>query len=132
MFIYLIVNHVTGRYYVGQHKGTNLRKYLQEKLHHAQKHRGSSRLFASMREHPKDAWSIHALLSDIKTKPELDAYERDFIAAYLELAEEKRLKHRANYENRVAYLSVLAKECPSDRAPNEETVNLDRMELPNG
>jgi hypothetical protein len=32
----------------------------------------------------------------------------------------------------VAYLSVLAKECPPDRAPNEEKVNLDRMELPNG
>ena len=69
---------------------------------------------------------LRTLMCSDSTSP----YERDFIAAYLELAEEKRLKHRANYENRVAYLSVLAKECPPDRAPNEETVNLDRMELP--
>src|SRR5208283_3371701 len=42
---------------------------------------GTSRLFNAMREHTDHAiWSIHALLSDIQTRPELDAYERDFIA----------------------------------------------------
>ena len=80
MFIYLIVNHTTGKYYVGQHKGNNLRKYLQTKLSDAFKNRGgSSHLFASMRKHGREAFTIHALLSDIHTKPELDAYERDFI-----------------------------------------------------
>jgi len=81
MFIYLIVNHVTGKYYVGQHKGRNLKKYLQDKLSHAkQKVYSGSHLYNSMRKHPKEAWSIHALLSDVQTKIELDQYERDFIA----------------------------------------------------
>jgi hypothetical protein len=33
-----------------------------------------------MRKHPKEVWSIHALLSDVQTRVELDAYERDFIS----------------------------------------------------
>jgi hypothetical protein len=69
---------------------------------------------------------LHQIMCSGATTP----YERDFIEAYLKLAEDKRLKHRANYEHRVAYLSVLARECPPDRLPNEEKVNLDRMELP--
>ena len=81
MFIYLIVNHDTGKYYVGQHKGNNLKKYLQQKFHHAQKGiSSSSRLYRSMRAHPDPyLWSIHALRSDIQTKPELDELEKDFI-----------------------------------------------------
>jgi hypothetical protein len=82
MFIYLIVNHITGKYYVGQHKGNNLKKYFQQKLGHAK--RGESKrsyLYNSMRKHPDPSiWSIHALLSDIQTKPELDQHERNFIA----------------------------------------------------
>ncbi len=81
MFVYLIVNHETSKYYVGQHKGSNLKKYLQQKLHHAR--RGiseNSRLFHSMRKHPDPkVWSIHALRSDIQDRIELDQIERDFI-----------------------------------------------------
>jgi len=85
MFIYLIVNRATGKYYVGQHKGTNLRKYLQDKFSQAwyelkRGRGGSSHLFNSMRKHPKEAWSIHALLNDVQTREELDQYERDFIS----------------------------------------------------
>ena len=82
MFIYLIVNYKTGKYYVGQHKGDNLRAYLQRKLSAARHNegRGGSYLFASMRKHPDPkAWSIHALRSDIQTRAELDQTERDFI-----------------------------------------------------
>jgi hypothetical protein len=81
MFIYLIVNHTTGKYYVGQHKGNSLKKYLQQKLHHAQKDISSnSRLYRSMRAHPdKNSWSIHALRSDIQDREELDQTEKDFI-----------------------------------------------------
>jgi hypothetical protein len=82
MFIYLIVNHETGKYYVGQHKGDNLKAYLQRKFS-AAKHnegKGGSYLFASMRKHPlSSSWSIHALRSDIQTKEELNETERDFI-----------------------------------------------------
>jgi len=81
MFIYLIINRVTGKYYVGQHKGKELKRYFQKKFSTARHACGSSRLYNSMRKHPLPCdWSIHALLSDIQTKPELDAYERDFIA----------------------------------------------------
>ena len=56
-------------------------------------------------------------------------YERDFIAAYLQLREEKRDKYRQRFSERTAYLNVLAHETPRGRRPNEERVNLDRMEL---
>ena len=80
MFIYLIVNHETGKYYVGQHKGNNLKKYLQTKLSAARHHcGGNSHLFASMRKHLPYVWSIHALRSDIETREELDQTEKDFI-----------------------------------------------------
>ncbi len=81
MFIYLIVNRITGKYYVGQHKGADLQHYLQQKFYEAD-HRlkARSHLYASMRKHGREAFTIHALLSDVQTKPELDAYERDFIA----------------------------------------------------
>lgn len=81
MFIYLIVNQVTGKYYIGQHKGNNLEKYLRTKLSDAYQNRGGrSHLFASMRKYGKNVWSIHALLSDIQTKVELDQKEKDFIS----------------------------------------------------
>lgn len=81
MFIYLIVNHETGKYYVGQHKGNNLKKYLQKKFSDARhNHGGKSRLYNSMRTHPfPHLWSIHALRADIQTREELDETERDFI-----------------------------------------------------
>ena|SRR5208283_525021 len=80
MYIYLIVNHATGKYYVGQHKGNNLRKYLQQKFGHARKGLSKrSRLYDALREFPAEAFTIHALLSDIQTKQELNQVERDFI-----------------------------------------------------
>jgi|SRR5208282_1509524 len=81
MFIYLIVNHVTGKYYVGQHKGNNLRKYLQQKFYEAERNMGGrSYLYASIRKHGREAFTIHALLSDVQIREELDQKEKDFIA----------------------------------------------------
>jgi hypothetical protein len=81
MYIYLIVNRATGKYYVGQHKGNNLKKYFQSKFSKARYNKGSSHLFNSMRKHPLPCdWSIHALLSDIQTREELDQREREFIS----------------------------------------------------
>jgi group I intron endonuclease len=82
MFIYVITNSVTGRVYIGQHKGNSLKKYLQTKLSDASKHRGgSSHLFASMRKHPKEVWSIEPLM-EVETKEELNRIERLLIALY--------------------------------------------------
>jgi group I intron endonuclease len=80
MYIYLIVNHITGKYYVGQHKGNNLKKYLQDKFSRAKTYTGSSHLFNSMRKHGREVFTIHALLSDVQTRAELDQHEKDFIA----------------------------------------------------
>jgi hypothetical protein len=88
MFIYVIKNSATGKIYIGQHKGNNLKKYLQMKLSQAvyelkrKGKGGGSHLFASMRKHPKDVWSIEPLFEGIETKAELDRLERLAIALY--------------------------------------------------
>jgi GIY-YIG catalytic domain-containing protein len=82
MVIYVIVCNETLKIYVGQHKGSNLQKYLQTKLSDAkwQLHR-RSHLFNAMRKHPRDSWSIHPLVSGIEDKKELDEAERLLIYA---------------------------------------------------
>jgi group I intron endonuclease len=82
MFIYVIVCSETLKIYVGQHKGENLQKYLQTKQSNARRNSGArSHLFAAMRVHPKDSWSIHPLVSDVRTRGELDELERHYIRA---------------------------------------------------
>ena len=81
MFIYLIANRVTGKYYIGQHKGRDLKKYLLQKFWEAERRLSRrSRLYASMRKHGRGAFSIHALRSDIQSREELDRTEREFIS----------------------------------------------------
>ena len=83
MYIYVITNSATGKIYIGQHKGNNLRQYLQKKFYDAAKGRGgSSHLYNSMRKHPREVWSIEPLISDIQTKAELDRWERIYIALF--------------------------------------------------
>jgi NUMOD3 motif len=82
MFVYVIVNSETLKIYIGQHKGTNLQKYLQQKLSHARhgQYAGRSHLYAAMRQHPKSVWSIHPLIS-VPTLAEVGYHERKLIAA---------------------------------------------------
>ena len=82
MFIYVITNSDTGKVYIGQHKGHNLKKYLQDKLSHAKYRRGKSILFSSMRKHPKDVWPIEPIFEGVQTREELDRLERLLIALY--------------------------------------------------
>jgi group I intron endonuclease len=83
VFIYVITNSVTGKVYIGQHKGHNLKKYLQTKLSDAMKRRGGqSLLFNSMRKHPKEVWSIKPLIEGIETKEALDRWEKIYIALF--------------------------------------------------
>ena len=80
MFVYVIVNSATLKIYIGQHKGTNLRRYLQQKLSEARRGISArSYLYASMRKHPKEVWSIHPLISDLQTRQECDKWERHYI-----------------------------------------------------
>jgi hypothetical protein len=83
MFIYVITNSVTGKIYIGQHKGANLMQYLQKKFWHSRNQKtGSSYLFNAMRKYPeyKD-WSIEPLM-EFNTKPELDLWETRLIALF--------------------------------------------------
>jgi GIY-YIG catalytic domain-containing protein len=80
MFVYVIVNSATLKIYVGQHKGTNLRQYLQQKLHYAHRRlKEHSYLYAAMRKYPREVWSIHPLVSGLETRTEVDESERHFI-----------------------------------------------------
>jgi hypothetical protein len=84
MFIYVITNNITGKIYIGQHKGANLQQYLQKKFYHARNQKtGSSYLFNAMRKHPdyKD-WSIEPLISDVQTREALDAWEITLIESF--------------------------------------------------
>jgi hypothetical protein len=80
MFVYVIVNSDTLKIYVGQHKGDNLRKYLQTKFSDANHQvRLQSRLCRSMRKYPKEVWSIQPLVSDLQTRAACDEWERHYI-----------------------------------------------------
>lgn len=80
MFVYVIVNSETQKIYVGQHKGANLRQYLQQKQSEARRNISlRSHLYAAMRKH-SDGWSIHPLISNVATRAELDELEKHFIA----------------------------------------------------
>ena len=80
MFVYVIVCTESLKLYIGQHKGTDLGKYLSKKFYDANRHSGKrSHLYAAMRKYPRDTWGIHALVSDLKTKEECDELERHYI-----------------------------------------------------
>jgi group I intron endonuclease len=82
MFIYIIVNNLTLKFYIGQHKGDDLLQYLQEKINHAHYYPNKrSHLYAAMRKYPKSVWSIHPLVSGIETREELNECERLLIYA---------------------------------------------------
>ena len=82
MFIYVIVNHETLKVYVGQHKGASLKRYLQQKWWDAHYYSGKrSHIYAAMRKHSRESWSIHPLMSGITDKKELDEWERLLIYA---------------------------------------------------
>jgi hypothetical protein len=82
MFVYVIVCSETLKIYVGQHKGSDLRQYLQQKWSEARRGISTrSRLYSSMRKHPRATWSIHPLISNLTTREECDRWEKMLIVA---------------------------------------------------
>ena len=81
MFIYVIVCNETLKLYVGQHKHDDLGKYLSRKFWDANHHTSGrkSHVYAAMRRHPRESWSIHPLVSGVRTLNELDDWEKHFI-----------------------------------------------------
>jgi hypothetical protein len=82
MFVYVIVCSETLKIYIGQHKKESLTRYLQQKWWQAHHHlTARSHLYAAMRKYARDSWSIHPLVSDVRTRGELDELERHYIRA---------------------------------------------------
>jgi len=54
-------------------------------------------------------------------------YDRDLIAAYLQLREEKREKHRQRFMERNMYLHARENDTPRNRSTHDEKVSLDRV-----
>jgi group I intron endonuclease len=82
MFVYVIVCSETLKIYIGQHKGDDLKKYLSKKYWDAHYYSGKrSHIYAAMRKHPRESWSIHPLISGIESRNELDETERLLIYA---------------------------------------------------
>jgi hypothetical protein len=81
VFVYVIVCSETLKIYIGQHKGSDLGKYLSRKFWDANHHTSGTRsyLYNAMRKHPRESWSIYPLVSNIKTRVEVDELERHFI-----------------------------------------------------
>jgi hypothetical protein len=80
MFIYVIVCSESLKLYVGQHKGESLKRYLQQKHWQAHHYSGKrSHLYAALRKHPRETWSIWPLVSDVQIRAELDELEQHFI-----------------------------------------------------
>jgi len=80
MFVYVIVCNETLKIYIGQHKGSDLGKYLSKKWFDAHRYSDKrSHLYAAMRKHPRNSWSIYPLISGVSTRIELDELERHFI-----------------------------------------------------
>src|SRR5271166_3868483 len=83
MFIYLIVNHVTGKYYVGKTKETSLKRYWQKQKSRILNRTGQTSkpyLYNSVRKHGWENFTIHALLSSFTSEEECLACEKDFIS----------------------------------------------------
>ena len=80
MFVYVLVCCESLKLYVGQHKGEDLGKYLSQKFYDANRFSGKrSHIYAAMRKHPRDSWSIWPLVSEVETRAELDELEKHFI-----------------------------------------------------
>jgi hypothetical protein len=63
MFVYVIVNQVNQKYYVGKTTTPDLSRYLSRKFSEASRSKGGSHLFAAMRKYGHEAFTIHPLVS---------------------------------------------------------------------
>jgi group I intron endonuclease len=81
MLVYVIVNDVTLKLYIGKHKGNNLKKYFQTKISDALHYQGgSSHLFAAIRKHGREHFHVYPLFEG-KTNEEICVHETLLIKA---------------------------------------------------
>lgn len=84
MFVYIIVNSINGKIYIGKTKQADLKHYFyQQKVLPALKNeRGCPHLFAAIRKYGREHFQIFPLISSLKTNEELCFWERVLIAQY--------------------------------------------------
>jgi group I intron endonuclease len=83
MFVYIIINDVNGKYYIGKTVSNNLQKYLNDKVWDAFNRPSlRSHLYAAVRKHGPEHFSIHPLISTLTTNEDLCFYETVLIAQY--------------------------------------------------
>lgn len=102
---------------------------LQDVLLQQEKRRWSRELlhdevaFGTLRDKVRDTLYARMTSSDC---PE---YEKEFIRNYLKLRIDKRTRHRNNFEHRTLFLHAREFDTAKGRKDNEESVNLDRLEV---
>ena len=84
MFVYAIINRESRKVYIGKTITLDLKAYLRHKVWSALtgRYKGRSHLFAAMRKHSSDAWSIHSLISCLTTEWQLNLWEKALIYAF--------------------------------------------------
>ena len=85
MFVYFIVNHINGKYYIGKTKGSDLQKYWKSqrwKINNPDRSQTSKPyLYNAVRKYGWDNFSIHPLITDCQTDEELLHWEEALIKA---------------------------------------------------
>jgi len=83
MFVYIIVNDVNDKIYIGKTQGPCLSRYLKQKIHDVKKGwNGVSYLYNAMKHYGSEHFHIHPLISTLATNEELCFWERVLIAQY--------------------------------------------------
>ena len=83
MFVYLIVNDVNRKVYIGKTTRPNLRQYFQQKCHEASRHISkNSRLYAAIRKYGREHFCIRPLVSCLATEWQLNLWEKALIYAF--------------------------------------------------
>jgi hypothetical protein len=83
VFIYIIVNDVNDKIYIGKTIGSSLSRYLKQKIYDVRKGwNGVSYLYNAMKFHGVEHFSIHPLISSLTTNEDLCFWERVLIAQY--------------------------------------------------
>lgn len=81
MFVYIIVNRVNGKYYVGKTTTANLQSYFRVTIKGALRGvKGRTLLNRAIRKHGAENFCIEPLISTLTTDAELCHWERELIA----------------------------------------------------
>lgn len=82
MFVYVIVNDLNWKIYIGKTTRPNLRQYLQQKVYEANHYISRrSHLYAAIRKYGREHFHIYPLISGLQTNDELSHWERVLIKA---------------------------------------------------